>query len=81
MFVHSFVKSDNYLNGKSETSPVDRPKPFFSWNLLKDEIIFFETEAEYNLFAKKNELPKLSEFKTFRESYHEYWKLKFWLLP
>lgn len=82
MMVHSFKKSDNYLTGKTEVSPVDKPKPFFSWNLSKDEIVFFESENEYNLFAKDNGLPKSSEFKTFRESYREYWGgMKFWMLP
>jgi len=82
MAVHSFAKSKIYLVGKSETSPVDRPKPYFIWNLYKDEIVFYDSEAEYNSFADKNELPEISEFKTFRESYREYWGgLKFWMLP
>ena len=82
MMVHSFKKSDNFLTGKTEVSPVDRPKPFFSWNLSKDQIVFFDSETEYNLFAKDNGLPKSSEFKTFRESYREYWGgMKFWMLP
>ena len=82
MMVHSFTKSDNFLTGKTEVSPVDRPKPFFSWNLSKDEIVFFDSESDYSLFAKNNRLPKSSEFKTFRQSYREYWGgLKFWMLP
>jgi hypothetical protein len=82
MRVHSFVKSDNYLIGKTDVSPVDRPKPYFSWNLRKDEIEYFNSENEYNLFAEKNNLPKSSNFKTFRENYREYWgSLRFWLLP
>jgi len=82
MMVYSFKKSDNFLTGKTEVSPVDRPKPFFSWDLSKDQIVFFDSETEYNLFAKDNGLPKSSEFKTFRESYREYWNgMKFWMLP
>ncbi|WP_298903801.1 hypothetical protein [uncultured Psychroserpens sp.] len=82
MNVNSFIKSDNYLVGKTEVSPVDRPKPFFSWDLSKDEIIFYDSEKEYNAFADKNRLPKISEFKTFRESYREYWSgIRFLLLP
>jgi len=82
IMVHSFKKSDNFLTGKTEVSPVDRPKPFFSWDLSKDQIVFFDSENEYNLFAKDNGLPKSSEFKTFRESYKEYWGgMKFWMLP
>jgi len=82
MFVHSFMKSGNYLTGKTATSPVDKPKPFFSWNLSEDKIVFFDSETEYNSFADKNRLPKTAEFKTFRESYTEHWGgMKFWLLP
>ena len=82
MPVHSFAKSENFLVGKSEVSPVDRPKSYFCWNLEKDEIIFYNSEVEYNSFARKKGLPKISEFKTFRESYREYWGgMKFWLLP
>ncbi len=82
MMVHSFARNDNYLTGKTEVSTVDRPKPFFSWDLKKDEIVFFDSESEYNSFAKNNGLPKISEFKTFRQSYREYWGgLMFWMLP
>ena len=82
MIVHSFTKSGNYLTGRTEVSPVDRPKPFFSWNLSKDEIEYFDSESEYNSFAKNNKLPKSSEFKTFRQSYGEYWGgMRFWMLP
>lgn len=82
MKVHSFVKSGNFLTGKTEVSTVHRPKPFFSWNLSKDKIIFFDSENQYNLFAKNNNLPKSTEFKTFRQSYKEYWGgIKFWMLP
>nr|WP_321237495.1 hypothetical protein [uncultured Psychroserpens sp.] len=82
MNVNSFIKHNNYLVGKTEVSPVDRPKPFFSWNLSKDEITFYDSEKEYNSFADKNKFPKISEFKTFRERYKEYWNgIRFWLLP
>lgn len=82
MMVHSFIKSGNYLTGKTEVSPVDRPKPYFSWNLKKDEIIYFDSETEFNSFAKKYNLPKSSEFKNFRENYREYYGgIRFWLLP
>jgi hypothetical protein len=82
MIVHSFVKFDNYLIGKTDVSPVDRPKPYFSWDLTKDEILYYNSENEYNLFAEKNNLPKSSNFNTFRENYREYWGgLRFWLLP
>lgn len=82
MMIHSFKKSDNFLTGKTVVSPVDRPKPFFSWDLSKDQIVFFDSESEYNLFAKENGLAKSSEFKTFRENYREYWGgIKFWILP
>ena len=82
MNVHSFIKSNNYLVGKTEVSPVDRPKPFFSWDLSTDEITFYDSEKEYDAFADKNRLPKKSEFKTFHESYREYWSgIRFMLLP
>ena len=82
MPVHSFIKSENYLVGKSDVSPVDRPKSYFCWNLEKDEIVFYNSETEYNSFADENGLPKISEFKTFRESYREYWGgIRLWLLP
>ncbi|MGY6647942.1 hypothetical protein [Wenyingzhuangia sp. IMCC45574] len=82
MYVHGFEMSKKYLVGKSEVSPVDRPKPFFSWDLSKDEIVFYNSMEEYNLFAKQNELPTVSEFKTFRVHYRKHWGgWKFWLLP
>jgi hypothetical protein len=82
MVVHSFVMADKHLTGKTEVSPVDRPKPYFSWNLEKDKIVYFDSETEYNTFAKNHNLPKSAEFKTFRENYKQYWGgLKFWLLP
>lgn len=82
LMLHSFSKSNSHLVGKTEISPVDNPKTFFSWDLAADEVVFFDSEKEYNSFASEYKLPEISEFKSFGENYQDYWGgLKFWLLP
>jgi len=80
--VKSFTKQNEYLVGETNVNPVDKPKPYFCWNLKNNKIQFFENEMEYDAFAHQNNLPKNSNFKSFRENYNHYWNgWRLWLLP
>lgn len=80
--VKQFEKSGRYVVGETQVNPVDRPPKYFCWDLLMDEVEFFETEEEYHAFAKKENLPKTSAFREFPEHYSERWhSWRFWLLP
>ncbi|WP_431157845.1 hypothetical protein [Winogradskyella poriferorum] len=82
LLVDCFRTSENYLLGTTKPSTVDWPKPYFSWYLSKDHIIFFDSELEYSEHLKAIGLSKITRCKTFRENYKDYWGgLRFWLLP
>lgn len=80
--VKKFIKKDYFLVGETDTSPVDQPLPYFSWNLKNGEFKLFSDKTEFDKFLIQNQLPEQNEFRTFYENYSDYWNgWRFWLLP
>ena len=73
LFIGDFAKTSDYVVGKTETSPVDDPKDFFVWSLQTNEVNYFTTKDEFEIYADKNDLPKSIDFKSFWEHYQKFW--------
>ncbi|MFT6499952.1 MAG: hypothetical protein ACJASQ_000059 [Crocinitomicaceae bacterium] len=79
--VESFARIDNVICGKTLISPVDRPDPYFVWNLSENKVRFFKNKKAYRDYAKTHSYPSEAEFESFRDHYKRYWGgWRFWLL-
>ena len=79
--IESFTQVDNLICGKTLISAVDRPEPYFAWNLSKNNVQFFKNKKVYNEFVKNHSYPIETEFKSFHHHYNRFWGgWRFWLL-
>lgn len=80
--IKKFIKKDYFLVGETDESPVDKPLPYFSWNLKNGKFKLFSDKTEFDKYLIQNQLPEQNEFRTFYENYSNYWNgWRFWLLP
>lgn len=78
----NFILSNENLCGNLSSSFYDYKNSYFVYNLSSKQIKEFESETEYNYYAKKRNLPTPQDFLSFEENYRNYWGgWRFWLLP
>jgi hypothetical protein len=79
--IETFAQVDNLICGKTLISPVDRPDPYFIWNLSDNKVRFFKSKKAYHDYAKRHSYPIETEFRSFQDHYKVFWGgWKFWLL-
>ncbi|WP_405376619.1 hypothetical protein [Nonlabens sp. Asnod3-A02] len=82
MSIESFSIMEDVVVGTTAVSPVDRPLPYFLWNVKTNYITFFKSEEDYIHHASVNHLAMPETFQTFGENYSDYWNgWRFWMLP
>lgn len=79
--VSAFATTPHYVVGKAKNRMAEHPEEYFSWFLPTNNIQYFYSKNTYKNYAKKNNLPDPSEFKSFWEHYNDYWNgWRFWML-
>ena len=77
-----FKVANDKLCGNLKSWFYDFENSFFVLDLKTDVITEFKTESEFNKYAEKNDLPKVSELLSFEENYMNHWGgIRFLLLP
>jgi hypothetical protein len=77
-----FKVENNMICGNLNSSFYDYKNSYFIYDMDSDNLKEFKTESDYNNFVKNKSLPKLNEFKSFKENYKDYWSgWRFFLLP
>jgi hypothetical protein len=81
IYTTKFKNDGKILCGNYDSDFYDYKNSYFVYNLEIDQLTEFTTEAEYNTYAVKNEIPKTNQFLTFEDNYGNYWNgWRFWLL-
>ena len=82
MSIESFTIMEGVVVGKTATSPVDKPLPYFLWDLKTNHVTFFNSKEDYIDHASVNHLAMPETFQTFGKNYSEYWNgWRLWMLP
>lgn len=82
MLIDSFTIMEDHVVGKTASSPVDDPLPYFRWDLKTNNIKFFASKDEYIAHATAYDLALPDTFQSFSKNYGDHWYgWKFWLLP
>lgn len=81
--IAKFLVSDNKLCAKFDGETFyDYKNEYFILDLGTKKMREFETEMEYNQFAKTNNLPLSTQLQSFRDNYSDHWHgWRFFLLP
>lgn len=80
--IGSFTISNDHVVGTTEVSPVDRPLPYFRWDLKTNKVKFFKSEDDYIAYATTYNLPSTDSFQSFSKNYGDHWYgWRIWLLP
>ena len=82
MSIESFTIMEDVVVGTTAVSPVDRPLPYFLWNVKTNYVTFFKSEEDYIHHASVNHLAMPETFQTFGKNYSDYWNgWRLWMLP
>ena len=82
IFLTQFKIENNVLCGNLKSDFYDYKNSYFVYEKKKKKLEEFQNENDYNKFATNNNLPKSSEFKSFKKNYSDCWSgWRFFLLP
>ncbi|MEC7264195.1 MAG: hypothetical protein VXW38_10675 [Bacteroidota bacterium] len=81
LWIESFAKTSDIVVGKIDTRAISNTKTFFAWNLMTNEVEYFDNKNEYEKYAKSKALPLTNSFMEFGQHYSDYWSgWRFWTL-
>jgi hypothetical protein len=80
--IEKFEFTKNFLCGKTGNTLTSYPGDYLVYNLITNEVTFYNDESTYAAFACTKGLPAINTFKNFSYHYNRYWNgWRFWLLP
>ncbi len=80
--IKEYALTNSFVCARTGNSTVENyPGDYVIWNLKTNKVEFYLNENQYAEYAIRNQLPSISEFKSFNKHYKDYWGgWRFWLL-
>ena len=80
LHINDFALNDNKICAELSKENVNK---YLVFNFKTSELIEFQNQQDYKIYASKNDLPETTEFKSFQKNYHDFYlpRWKFYLLP